>query len=136
MTGEPDEAESLWVWLDGWQQECCGNPWGVGSTVQWMLADADGDYFAPLFAVDSGVTVDRHEDHHDALPEDTPETVGVVTAIRGVQLRYEPTPGGDPKILYPVPGSARLADLDRSNGAEFRWQGFAGYLVRLRTQRV
>ena len=29
---------------------------GVGSMVQWMLVDADGIYFAPLFAVDSGVT--------------------------------------------------------------------------------
>jgi hypothetical protein len=136
MTQGSPEAELLWVWVDGWQQECCGEPWGVRSTVHWMLADADLGYFAPLFPDNSGVTVDRHEDHHDALPADTLETVGVIVAIRGVHLSYAPAPGGDPKRLYPVPGSARLTALDRSNGAELRGQGFAGYLVRIQAQPV
>jgi hypothetical protein len=77
------------------------------------------------------VTVDRAEDHHGDLDDDAPTTSGTVVSIRGVQLRYEPVQGGHPRTLYPVPGSAVLTSLTRSNGDEFRWGGFAGYLVEI-----
>ncbi len=130
--GHDIKGERLVVWIDGWQQECCGDPWSIGSTVSWTLAEADDDYLAPLFPPESEVVVDRAEEHHGGLTEDAPSTSGIVVAIRGVQLRYEPSPG-DPRTLYPVPGSAHLTPLTRSDGDELRWHGFAGYLVEIET---
>ena len=130
--GDDIEGERLVVWVDGWQQECCGDPWSIGSTVSWTLGDADDDYLAPLFPPESGVTVDRAEEHHGGLAEDAPSTSGIVVAIHGVQLRYEPM-RGDPRMLYPVPGSAHLTPLTQSDGDERRSEGFAGYLVEIET---
>ncbi|MGH3115920.1 MAG: DUF6578 domain-containing protein [Gaiellales bacterium] len=77
--------------------------------------------------------MDRAEEHHGALPNDAPCTLGTVVSIRGVHLRYEPLPDGNPRTLYPVPGSARLTSLTQSDGDESRLDGFAGYLVEIET---
>ena len=28
----------LLVWVDAWQMQCCGDPFAVGSSVEWTLA--------------------------------------------------------------------------------------------------
>jgi hypothetical protein len=124
------------VWVDSWQQECCGDAWSIGTVVRWTVADADQEYLAPLFASESDVRVDYHEEHHGGLPDDAPTTSGTVVGIRGVQLRYAPPSGGDAGTLYPVPASARLTTLTSSDGPELRWEGFAGYLVEIDTGRA
>jgi hypothetical protein len=121
----------LTVWVEGWQHECCGKPFGIGSTVSWTLAEPEREYIDPLFRPELAVEIDREEDRHGMLVDfDAPETVGTVTAIRAVRVRYARDPD-DERVLYPVPGSAELTDLDRSNGVELRSRDFAGYLVEI-----
>ena len=123
----------LVVWVDSWQQECCGDPWSVGTVVSWTLTDADLESLAPLFASESEVRVDYREEHHGGLPEHAPITSGPVVGIRGVQVRYAPLAGGDPRMLYAVPQSARFTPLTHSEGPEVPWEGFTGYLVEIDT---
>ena len=124
------------VWVDRWQQECCGEAWGIGTLVRWTLADADQEYLAQLFAAESDLRVDYHEEHHGGLPDGAQTTSGVVVGIRGVQLEYAPLPGGDERTLYPVPASAQLTPLVSSDAPELLGEGFAGYLVEIDTGRT
>ena len=120
----------LTVWVEDWQHECCGDPFGIGSTVRWTLGEPD-EAVDMLFGPDLSVHVDREEDRHYVLTDlDTPETVGTVTAIRSVRVRYARDPE-DERVRFPVPGSAELTEVDRSDGAEMRSKGFAGYLVEI-----
>lgn len=120
----------LIVWVDSWQQECCGDPFSVESEVRWTLTDADLDYLTPLFPPEASVTIDRGEERHGGLPDDAPVTVGTVATIHAVQLRYALQPGNE-RTFYPVPGSAQLTEVQRSDGKEMRSEGFAGYLVEI-----
>lgn len=80
------------------------------------------------------VEIDYAEDHHDVLADDdAPITVGTVVAIRSVQVRYVRAPADHEATHIPVPGSAELTELDRSNGDEMRSRNFTGYLVEIRT---
>lgn len=123
-------GERLTIWVDAWQQECCGVPWTIGSRVSWTLAEVGEDHrLESLFPADAAVVIDAREEHHGADADDNERTNGAVIAVRGVQVRHEPTLGGND--LQPVPGSATLTALTHSNGEELRWDGFVGYLVEL-----
>jgi hypothetical protein len=125
----------LTVWVQNWQHECCGQPFSVGSTVHWTLAEPEREYVESLFRPELSVQIDGAEDRHGVLADDdTPDTVGTVTAIRSVQVRYAPAPD-DERVQTPVPGSAELTEVNRSNGDEMRSEGWAGYLVEILVSR-
>jgi hypothetical protein len=80
------------------------------------------------------VEIDYAEDHHDVLADhDAPVTVRTVMSIRSVQVRYVPAPKDHEATHIPVPGSAELTEVDRSNGDEMRSRNFRGYLVETLT---
>jgi hypothetical protein len=58
---------------------------------------------------------------------------GKVRAIQAVRWRYEARPGGSARTLYPVPGTGKLASVERADGRESQTGEacFAGYLVDL-----
>ena len=123
----------LVVWVAGWQMQCCGTPFAVGSQVAWTLGEADQDWLDTVLGTDAAPIVDMAEDHHGGLPADAPQTRATVTRIRAVHCRYAPEPGGERLMLYPVPGSSVLSDLASADG----WTPdsgdvkFVGYLVDL-----
>lgn len=124
----------LTVWVDGWQMQCCGEPFAVGSQVSWRLGDADRDWLGAVLGA-RAAGVDAAEEHHGGLPEEVPETAATVSGISAVHCRYAPAPGGDSKVLYPVRDSAVVTELTRADGwtpdrGDLR---FAGYLVDLVT---
>jgi hypothetical protein len=119
--------------VEDWQHECCGKPFSIGSTVRWTLAQPYREYLDPLFSPSLSVEIDCAEDHHTVLvDDDAPVTVGTVTAIRSVQVRYARDPHNE-VLRVPVPGSAELTEVDRSNGDEMRSRNFRGYLVEILT---
>ena len=129
------KGKRLIVWVDGWQQECCGQPWAIGSVVDWALTPVSQEHrLTALFSAEAGVLLDTREEHHGGLGDDTERTRGTVIAVRAVQGRQESKDGGDD--LFLVPGSARLTPLTHSNGDELRWDGFLGYLVELNTSEA
>ena len=121
------------VWVDAWQMQCCGEPFGVGSRVSWTLIDADAEWAERV--VGAGVAVDAAEEHHGGAPDGTPETAGTVTAVSAVHCRYAPAPDGDQCMLYPVSSSAVLTPVMSADGWALDRDGqqFAGYLVRITT---
>jgi hypothetical protein len=50
-----------------------------------------------------------------------------------VQVLYAPAPKDHEATHIPVPGSAELTEVDRSNGDEMRSRNFRGYLVDILT---
>ena len=124
----------LTVWVDGWQMQCCGEPFAVGSQVSWTHRPCRyGLLGAVLGARAAGV--DAAEEHHGGLSEEVPETAATVSGISAVHCRYAPAPGGDSRVLYPVRDSAVVTELTRADGwtpdrVDLR---FAGYLVDLVT---
>jgi hypothetical protein len=118
------------VWVAAWQQECCGDAFGVGTSVRWPVVRARGE-LETLLPADSGVTVGYVQERHGPVHEEDLMTLeGRVRAIRGVELRYVETEPGT-RSYRPVPGSGRLIALTAADGAERRGRGFAGYLVDL-----
>lgn len=132
MTASSDESGvRAVVWVDGWQQECCGDAWALGSKVAWTVERSNTDYFQPLF--DPPVTIDWHEEHHAESSAGLAKLEGIVLTIQGVQFDYAPRNGDARAVLHAVPGSARLTPLSRAAGEELRWDCFAGYLVTVET---
>jgi len=120
------------VWVDAWQQDCCGDHWAIGSSVSWTVEPPNREYLDPLFAPGAGVTIDWHEERHDESRAGLRTLAGTIVAIAGVDLDYEARDPDEPKMMYPVAGSARLAPLTKSEGDELRRDNFTGYVVTLR----
>lgn len=112
------------VWIDGWQQECCGEPSHVGAAVTWHLAEPDHDFQGPPFPEGSGVEITKIYDHHE-IHSDTVRTDCTILSIDGVWCLRA--------AGWPVAGSAthRAFSALRDAGTGTR-DGFAGYLVKVR----
>jgi hypothetical protein len=104
------------VWVDDWQQQCCGEPFAVGSRVDWMLhrRSADDPWLAAVLGADLAGEVTHAEEHHSEGPADVPVTRGVVTRIRTVSCRYAAL-GDDPLVLSPVPGTSQVVDVHEAD---------------------
>ena len=121
------------VWVDGWQMQCCGEPFSVGSRVSWTLCPTDTDYVDHMLGAEAGGAIDAAEEHHGGVREGTPETTGTVTAIAAVHCRYAPVPGKASRMLYPVASSGVQTAITTADGQIPDLPGlkFAGYLVHL-----
>lgn len=117
------------TWIDAWQMQCCGVPFGVAGTVELVTSsEVDLDWLEAALGPDVARSVDCSDERHDANPASVRLT-GVVRQIEAAWCEYGPS--GRNGVLYPVPGSTQLSAVDRADG----WtpdQGearFIGYLV-------
>ncbi|MFE0379600.1 DUF6578 domain-containing protein [Streptomyces inhibens] len=126
------------VWVDNWQMQCCGEPFGIGAEVSWTLVDADKEWLADVLGGEAAATVDAAEEHHGGTREGTSATAATVTGISAVHCRFAPLPGKPAHTRYPVPDSGTLTALTSADG----WTSdrdelqFVGYLVELATRGV
>jgi hypothetical protein len=133
-------GESMLVWVDGWQMQCCGDPFAVGSRVEWTLYEmADEDWLDSVLGEELAGEVTHGEEHHDeaAAAAAAPTTVGQVQRIRAVCGKFGPDPGSvsaAAPVNIPIPGTAELVDVTRADGWYREPDGleFNGYLVDLR----
>ncbi|MFG3439575.1 DUF6578 domain-containing protein [Nonomuraea sp. NPDC047897] len=120
------------VWVDGWQLQCCGDPFGVGTRVSWRLRPADRGWLADVLG-EAADDVQWAEERHGDAGTDGRRVEATVLAITAVRCRYAPVPDED--ALYPVRGSGMLSVVKEAD----KWppgQGgleFVGYLVNLDT---
>ncbi|UVS79509.1 DUF6578 domain-containing protein [Actinokineospora sp. UTMC 2448] len=120
------------VWVDGWQMQCCGEPFVVGSRVVWSVTEPDSEWLAVVAGPALAVGVTHAEEHHSDGQRDLDSLEGVVVAIRAVHYRAAPDPYGDPRQLHPVAGSAKIVTVEEATGwDEVEDLSFAGYLVNL-----
>jgi hypothetical protein len=119
------------VLVEGWQFQCCGERFEVGSTISWTVAaNPDRAFLADVLGAEGAASITDIEDHHVELLRDEP-VVGTVRAITALFCSYA-MPSASAKGLYPVRDTAVLEARDRADGRE-REEGnrrvFLGYLV-------
>lgn len=119
------------VWVDGWQLECCGDPFAVGDVVTWDCTDADDEWLASTLGPQAARTIRFAEQHHDEPAADHPVVRGTVVGIQAAFCRY--APGPDPTLLQPVPGSGVLRAIRSTGTGDEDPSGahFLGYVVTL-----
>ena len=121
------------IWVDGWQMQCCGKPFAVGSHVEWRLNDApDLDWLETALEPEIARRISYSEEHHDDPPGDHPLRHGTVVAIQAAFCQYAPT-GPDERKLYPVAGSTVRREVSQADGAMRDESGerFNGYVVEV-----
>ena len=121
------------IWVDGWQMQCCGEAFAVGTAVEWRLNDApDLDWLEAVLEPEIARRISYSEEHHAAPPSAHPLRHGKVVAIQAAFCRYAPT-GSDERTLYPVAGSAVLRETSRADGHVDDESGerFNGYVVEV-----
>jgi hypothetical protein len=128
------------VWVDSWQQQCCGGNFAVGSMVNWHVrpqVDFDPEWVTRLLGDSWSGRVVHHEEHHDEV--EWPTISGQVVSISVVTCAREAKQHGAlASVLMPVPGSGRLrtvqvADPWEPEPPESRMleESFEGWIVEL-----
>ena len=126
------------VWLESWEWQCCGEPFAVGSEVEWGLMPIlpdDRSYLVDGLGSELVDGITHFETHHADLDEDprpTP-TPGRVASITAVYWARAPR-SSEENVYYPVPGTAVLEARDRAGGSEPETDDgpqFEGYIVEL-----
>lgn len=132
---------NTWVWVDAWQQQCCGHDFDVGSPVRWSVKRLDPDddqWMADLLGQSWGGRLEYAQEHHDE--SGGLWLTGVVRKIQVVtcSLTKEPDVGaGHGPGWIPVRGSGRLREVPVAD----KWEPeawvdepsatFSGWLVQL-----
>jgi hypothetical protein len=127
-----DETQQpMMAWIDGWQMECCGEPFAVGEARTWWLTSQFDRDWLPKVLGDSLASHVTHWEETHAGGECTPTpTEATAAEIRAVYCRYEQR---RPNAFEPVPGSALVEPREAATGEEPRRPGlrFVGYIVTL-----
>ena len=100
------------VWLEDWEWQCCGEPFGIGSEVEWgltQLSPLDRSYLVEPLGDQAVERITHCETHHETDDDVQPvPTRGRVQSITAVYWRLAPRPSEDPRTHHPVAGSAVL----------------------------
>jgi hypothetical protein len=102
------------VWVDAWQQQCCGDEFRVGSQVRWNVDPVqDQGWVASLLGSEWATQVRYSENHHgpDELGD---EMHAVVRSIRAVTCDRGPQPDPNPsgRAWVVIPGSGQLREVE------------------------
>ena len=123
------------VWVDGWQLECCGTPFAVGSQVSSMLKPVDREFLGPVLGHAEVALINDAEEHHgDAV--DDPPVAGVVRSIQAVFCFYELRDGAN--FRTPVVGSGVIIERPAAEARDEYDGGrtFLGYIVDWDTDKA
>ena len=99
------------VWVDAWQQQCCGDRFEVGSTVAWkVVPQAERDeWVEQLLGTVWANKVQFHEEHHNDVHD---EITGDVIAIHVITC-HRTLHGHDGRQGWvPVPASGVLRSVE------------------------
>jgi uncharacterized protein DUF6578 len=126
------------VWITDWELQCCGDPFSVGMPVSWDLVPADAafrEWIEPPLGAALAASISHYETHHHDGEETQPTlTPGRVEAIDAVFWRDAPRADEDPRVRYPVAGSAIRERRQHADGWETSSHDglhFHGYIVEL-----
>jgi hypothetical protein len=124
------------VWVDAWQQQCCGDEFEVGSTVTWDITRQPDSEWVKLLLGDTWARrVEYREEHHDDA-SGSPLT-GQVISIQVVTCSRQPEQKGSGTVLTPVPGSGTLRQVQMADPWEpehldqVPMRSFDGWIVEL-----
>jgi hypothetical protein len=121
------------VWMDGWQMECCGDPFAIGSIVRWtVFTPPDFEWLSAVLGDEGAHRIDGAEEHHGGEQGEMCSIEGAVRSIEAVFCRYGPR-GESDGAWYPVDRSGVLVPLSSASRTEHGVEGleFVGYVVTL-----
>ncbi|MHC6204169.1 DUF6578 domain-containing protein [Breznakiellaceae bacterium SP9] len=124
------------VWIEDWQMQCCGKPFAIGDTVEWLALKWTG---TDSEIVNVGKT-DYLYDHHSSDFKGLFKIQGVVAHIEAIFYHYEEKQmvlaGRSGNFMIPVSGKVR--SVESANGWEKDADGmdFAAYHVALRKVNI
>jgi hypothetical protein len=133
------EMEPRRVWVDQWQQECCGEPFAVGDTVEWnlepMVEEVRAFHRAMLGDEVADQITDAEERHGPSDADDDsglPLVRGIVRSIERVCYTQDPRYLASEDTGEDVPPAIVQGSLviERLTYAEV-WGEHQGYLVDL-----
>jgi hypothetical protein len=136
------------VWVESWQQQCCGDEFQVGSSVTWNVTRAKDaeDWVTTLLGPDWGEKVRYTEDHHGLDEGLGRELRGVVRSIHVVTCDRKPEhqPGRSPsgQVWVLVPSSGRLREVEVADPWEPEpsdddpHQSFDGWVVEVEVEEA
>lgn len=99
------------VWLSGWEWECCGDPFTVGSTVTFSCHPPQGNWFVEQFGADFAASIALVEEHHDDGGDDRP-----VQALAGTVRSIHAVVVDEHVIRVPRPSHTASERFDLGNG--------------------
>lgn len=108
------------VWVDGWQMQCCGEPFSVGDTIRWTVGEPLSTTHVGLIP-SIGIKVDHTEEHHGSA------TAAVVGTVQSIRLVHDLPPGHERSLRSEWTHSADGQEGTTNSGRE----RLRGYLVRL-----
>jgi hypothetical protein len=118
------------VWVDGWQMQCCGEPFEVAEAVSWWTSsEVHRDYLSVVVGEKMAAEITHYEDHHDVSDGGTTLIVGTVRTIEAVSCRF----AVQGPAFHPVPGTAVIEPRSSADGWE-KEDGelnFLGYIVTI-----
>lgn len=122
------------IWIDGWQMQCCGDAFSLGSKVSWHgHAVVDREFLGSFLDRSDVEVIEYSQEHHGAEDGDLVRIEGNVVSIAVVSCRYEPTTA-DPMMHVPVEDSGTIEPLTSATGWEENRDDdrqFVGYVVEL-----
>lgn len=100
-----------YVWMDAWQQQCCGDDFEVGSAVSWSVfpSDIPDGWVELLLGLTWAQRVTFREEHHVDDDNSSIVIAGIVRSIREVTCRRTE----QPRVGWvPVAGSGVVKEVD------------------------
>ena len=114
------------VWVDDWQMQCCGDPFEVGSQVEWTIVP--WTFERP--PIDELGAIEYYYEHHGDADTEVLQLKGTVARIQAVYQRYALDVAEN--VQKPVAGRlvkySGIADGWTAGQDEYR---FSAYLVQL-----
>lgn len=110
--------------------QCCGDPFSVGSAIEWTVSEeVDADFLASFLSAEDAERFTHAEEHHADEGTTLQPLKGVVRGIDAVFCSYTPRPAG--RTLVPATGSGLMVRRESADGweTEERSLRFLGYGV-------
>ncbi|MCU1471395.1 MAG: hypothetical protein JWQ39_2544 [Glaciihabitans sp.] len=119
------------VWIDAWQQQCCGDSFSVGDDVLWDCRKPDTKWLSTVLGDREAQAVAYAEEHHDG--GSTYRLAGTILEIDALYCTYDVDPRT--RVATPVPGSGIKQGLISVTGQEpdRAHASLSGYLVAVDT---
>lgn len=132
---------TVFVMVDSWQQQCCGDDIEVGSDVRWdvQVPEAGSSWVGWLLGDEWGHKVRYREHHHDG--DATVALAGVVRSIHVLTCDLTPNAGNE-RADQRAPGTGRLTSIQvidkwapepRHDPNTAPTESFVGWIVELQT---
>ena len=116
------------IFYDLWEMECCGVPFKIGDTIDWLVRNIDG--IKDTIEVDNLYYIyDAHNDDWENIYK----LKGIVKTINIYYEKFEMKKVNGRNMLVPIPKTSKLVNTNSSNDyeKEIGEQKASAYVVEL-----